>query len=113
MVSEFLFILVINDNKHKHNIIYRVFQYLSPPPSTAKLGNGTYENYIFSEPYIDSRLPCKITYSAIYLLPVLWFMCQGRAHFHEHFLTVFLGWLPKNSHEIVNNWISRLYHISF
>ena len=31
------------------------------------------------------------SYSTIYLLPVLWFMCQGRAHFHEHFLTVFLG----------------------
>ena len=35
-----------------------VFQYLSPP-STAKLGNGTYENCIFSEPYINSRLSCK------------------------------------------------------
>ena len=42
------------------NIVYRVFQYLSPP-STAKLGNGTYENYIFSEPYINSRLPCKFS----------------------------------------------------
>jgi len=53
------------------------------------------------------------SYSAIYLLPVLWFMCQGRAHFHEHFLTVFLGWLSKNGHEIVNNWITPLYHTSF
>ena len=53
------------------------------------------------------------SYSAIYLLPVFWFMCQGRAHFHEHFLTVFLGWLPKNDHEIGNNWIRLLYHTSF
>ena len=54
-------------------------------------------------------------YSAIYLLQVLWFMCQGRAHFHEHFLTVFLGWLSKNDHKIVNtsNWIRLLYHNSF
>ena len=31
------------------------------PPSAAKLGNGTYANYIFSEPYINSRLPCKFS----------------------------------------------------
>ena len=24
------------------------------------------------------------SYSTIYLPPVLWFMCQGRAHFHKH-----------------------------
>ena len=52
-------------------------------------------------------------YSAIYLHLVLWFMCQGRAHFHAHFLTVFLGWLSKNGNEIVNNWIRLLYHTSF
>ena len=37
------------------------FNTLRPPPSTAKLGNGTYENYIFSESYINSRLPCKFS----------------------------------------------------
>ena len=37
------------------------FNNLAPPPSTAKLGNGIYENYIFSEPYINSRLPCKFS----------------------------------------------------
>ena len=67
-------------------------------------------------------------YSAIYLLPVLWFMCQCRAYFHVRFqhycaidivkvehicLNVFLGWLSKNGHEIVNNWLRPLYHTYF
>ena len=32
-------------------------------------------------------------YSSIDLLPISWFMCQSRAHFHEQFQAVFLGWL--------------------
>ena len=43
-------------------------------------------------------------YIAIYLLPVLWFICQGQAqgqpHFHEHFQTVFLGWLSVKAETI-------------
>ena len=31
------------------------------PPSTADLGIGTYENCMFSGPYINSRLPCKFS----------------------------------------------------
>ena len=61
------FDIIYNQTKHivtyeklLTNLVYRVFQYLNPP-STAKLGNSTYENYIFSEPYINSRLPCKFS----------------------------------------------------
>ena len=52
-------------------------------------------------------------YSAIYLLPVSWFMCQSRGHFHEQFQAVFLGWLSKIGRKIVNNWLKDLYHTSF
>ena len=43
------------------NHIYRVFRYLRPP-STAKLGIGTYQNYILSWPYINSKLPWKVSW---------------------------------------------------
>ena len=36
-------------------------------------------------------------YSAIDLLPVLWFMCQSQAHFHEQFQAEFFGWLSKKA----------------
>ena len=41
-------------------LMYRVFRYLRPS-STADLGIGTYENCMFSGPYINSRLPCKFS----------------------------------------------------
>ena len=37
------------------------FDTLTPLPSKAKLGFGTYQNYISSKPYINSRLPCKFS----------------------------------------------------
>ena len=41
------------------------------------------------------------------------FMCQSRAHFHEQLLAIFLGWLSKNGHKVVNNCLRLLYHTSF
>ena len=50
--------------------MYRVFQYLSPL-STAKLGIGTYQNYIFQETIsIPDYHASFQNYSAIYLLQV-------------------------------------------
>ena len=61
-------ILKLSNKTHKkqiNNILshkeYRVFRYLRPP-STAQLGKGTYQNYIFSWSYINSRLPCKFSW---------------------------------------------------
>ena len=76
--------------------VYTVFRYL-------RLRSGTYDNCMFPEPYINSWLPCKFS-ELERNLPTfgLWFICQSRAHFHEQFLAVFLGWLSKDGHKIVN-----------
>ena len=43
--------------------------------------------------------------SVIDLLLVWWFMCEGRAHFQEQFLPVFLGGFPKMA---IKSWIIGL-----
>ena len=66
------------------------FNTLDPPPYKAYLGSGTYETCMFPRLYINSRLHASFqNNSSIDLLPVLWLMCQGRAHFHEQILPAF------------------------
>ena len=94
--------------------MYRVFRYLRPPPPQPMITLIHMKIVYFHDPTsIPDYHASFQNYSSIDQLPVSWFMCQSRAHFHEQFQAVFLGWLSKNSHKIVNNWLRLLYHTSF
>ena len=67
--------------------MYRVFRYLRPPPSTV-WALVHMKTVCFQDPIsIPDHHASFQNYSVTDLLPVLWFMCQSRAHFHEHFQT--------------------------
>ena len=76
--------------------MYRVFRYLRPPPPQPIWALVHMKTVCFQDPIsIPDYHASFQNYSAIYLLPVLWFMCQVEHIFMNNFWLYFWGGFPK------------------
>ena len=95
----------------KPHTSYRVLRYLRPPFPHQTRHRYIPKLYIFMTLY-QFQITMQV-FMTIALLTYFWSHGLGRVHFHGWFLPVFLGWLSKNPHKIINNWLRPLYNTPF